>query len=298
MRKALLIGFEYEGSLYLPGITIDLYLAYKFLKDNGWKDEEIEILSDIKKDHPTEVLKRSILEKVVNSDILSFIADCKEKNIYITYNDYNHYNNFYITLNKDRLSNLFIYYSGHAKDGHLVLPNNALCSISNFKDAICRKNKYVHLLNEQQKNVEIFLIMDCCQCDIELPFILVDGVYRFENENFVYPAVISISSSLSDQNSFASKIGSLFSRHVFDILNIHKNKDITFILKEINKTIIELTTKSNAKIKLNKLEKLNSAGKQTSIVSASIPIHHVFGWIYSFPAISISSHPLYLEVNL
>lgn len=278
MRRALLIGFEYEEILHLPGITIDLYLAYQFLKKNGWKDTEIEILSDISKDHPTEVLKRSILEKVVSSDILSFIEDCKEKNIYTHYNTQNHYSNFYTTLTSFATSpesSLFIYYSGHAKDGHLILPGGSLCSINNFKGAIFRNVLNEKIEKRKQKN--FFILLDCCQCDLELTFNLIDGVYRFENENFNKGEVLCISSSLSEQNSMASKIGSLFSRHIFKVLDKDKDKDISYLIKEVNKEL---------------------KGKQTAIVSASKPIHAIFGWLFSFPTLSLSIHPLYLEVNL
>ena len=95
MRKALLIGFQYDNEKKLPGIAVDLYYVYSFLKTNGWKDEEIKIMTDISKDEATEVLKVAILEKIVNSDILTFIEDCKEKNIYIGFKSHNHYHNFF-----------------------------------------------------------------------------------------------------------------------------------------------------------------------------------------------------------
>ena len=79
MREAILIGFEYTNEKKLPGIIVDLYQAYCFLKKNNWKDNEIKILTDIKKDAETQILKSAILEKTVNSDILSFIEDIDRK---------------------------------------------------------------------------------------------------------------------------------------------------------------------------------------------------------------------------
>ena len=73
MKKAVLIGFEYLGDKKLPGITIDLYLVYNLLKKMGWEDEQIKVLTDIEKDHPTKILKTAIKDKIVNSDVLSFI---------------------------------------------------------------------------------------------------------------------------------------------------------------------------------------------------------------------------------
>jgi len=79
MRRAILIGFEYKNGKRLPGIPVDLYQVYCFLKNNGWKNEEIKILTDIKQDAQTEILKISILDNIVDSGILSFIEDLKER---------------------------------------------------------------------------------------------------------------------------------------------------------------------------------------------------------------------------
>ena len=45
----ILIGFEYFGNKKLPGILVDLYLAYNFIK-SFHKNPSITIISDINRD--------------------------------------------------------------------------------------------------------------------------------------------------------------------------------------------------------------------------------------------------------
>lgn len=215
-RKAVLIGFEYKNGKKLPGISVDLYQVYTFLKKLNWKDNEITVFTDIKKDEQTDILKAALLEKIVDSKILTFIEDLKEKKQYFEFNSLNHYNNFNSLFNNSE--KVFIYYSGHSKDGNLILPNNSLVSLDSFRDNL--------------KNRQIFLIMDCCEGGIKLPFVLNDKNYRLENENcFVKSEFICISSSLFNENSVISKTGSLFTRNLLTIL------ETTLDLKNIKKKI-------------------------------------------------------------
>lgn len=240
MRNAILIGFEYKTSnkqKKLPGICVDLYLVFSFLKKLNWKDSEIKVFTDIKKDEKTEVLKSALLEKTVDSNILTFIEDLKEKNQYIEFKHVNHYNNF-TSLFQDISSKTFVYYSGHSKKENLILPNDSLISLDSFRDNI--------------KSEEIFLVMDCCQGGIKLPFVLNENFYRLHNEkSFVKSEIICISSSLNDENSLISKKGSLFTKNLFSILS--ENKELKIIKN---------------KLKLGKF-------------SVSHPnLYHVFNWFY------------------
>ena len=156
-RKALLLGFQYEGDKYLPGISIDLYLIYNFLKKIGWKDEEIMIYTDIKQDSDTELLRAAILSKLVDVDILSFIEQIKKKGIYT---EFRSSTSLISKLNQDS-ERLFIYYTGHCKDGNIVLPNG-LISYDYFLSILQS--------SERENMKEAFIIFDCCEGDLKLPF--------------------------------------------------------------------------------------------------------------------------------
>jgi hypothetical protein len=263
MRKAILIGFEYENGKKLPGIAVDLYLVYWFLKKKGWGKDEIVVFTDIKIDHQTEVLKTAILEKTVNSDILSFIEDLKDKKQYIEFISHNHYNNFDSIFSQFKVDNLFFYYTGHFKEGNIILPNQSLISLEGLTKILTKYS-------------EVISIMDCCNGGITLPFNCHEKVYRFENENFVKAKIISFASSLENEKSLTSRAGSLFTRNILSILSDDK-LNIYQILEKIKKTII--------------------FNNQTANISSSYPsLHYIFPWVYSFPNISISQNPYFISI--
>lgn len=248
-RKAILIGFEYTYEK-LPGISIDLYYVYTFLKNKGWKDDEIIIFTDIDKDYETQILKTAILERIVNSDILSFIEDCKERKQYIRFT---HYHNFFSMLDIF-VDNVFIYFTGHCKNGNIILPNSSM--VSDFTNLI--------------KASSAICIMDCCEYKSELPWILNHNIYRLkddiEKKDFLKPEIICISSSLENEKTVTSKIGSYYTRYLFEILE--KSRSLDQILK---------MTK-------NKLKNF----KQTVNISASYPnLFYLPAFFYSFNNIKI-----------
>ena len=268
MRNAILIGFEYANGKKLPGITIDLYLFYSFLKKNHWNDSEIIIYTDIKKDSHTEILKTAISEKIVDSDILSFFEEIKEKKQYIEFTSHNHYNNFDFVLRDSKTENLFVYYSGHCKNSNLILPNESLISLINFKNILIKYS-------------EVICIMDCCSCGFDLPFVCHENenIYRLNSNSFITSKIISIVSSLDNENSITSKIGSYFTKNLYSIL-------------------------SNEMSLFQILDKLKNKGhyknfKQTANISVSYPnLYFLFPWLYSKPSLSIVFTPHYIEILL
>ena len=262
-RKALLIGFQYQNEKKLPGIATDLYQVYYFLKKQGWKNSEIVIMTDIVKDEETEVLKDAILEKIVNSDILTFIEDCRERKQYIQFNSNNHYNNFLSIFTK--IDNLFVYYTGHCKNEILILPDNSNISLELFKKHFYAKN--------------VVCIMDCCEGGIKLPFILNNNIYRCREElNFVKSEIICISSSLEDEKSTTTKIGSFFTRSLISVLN-DSSLSLFSILERIRKSLNSLN--------------------QTTNISASFPtLVYIPGFIYSSSPILLENKQSYIIVNL
>ena len=253
MRKAILIGFEYRLGKRLPGITVDLYLMYKFLRSKGWKNEEIIVFTDVRKDYHTKVLKKSILEKNVGSDILVFIEELKERKQYYEFVTNGHYNNFSSIFSG--CENLFVYYTGHSKDRNIILPNSLPLSFELFTSFL-------------SKSKEVFCIMDCCSGGITLPFICHENVFRFENEIFYKSKILSIASSLDNENSITSIVGSIFT------------KKILSIIQEGNLSIYKILSLCSCLS--------GTRDRQTINISASYPdIRYVFPWFYSRPNLKI-----------
>ena len=252
MRKALLVGFRYSGNQKLPGILIDLYLVYNFLKKNEWDDSEICILTDIKHDHQTNVLRSAILDKTVKTDILSFIKDIKKREQYIHYQSDKYYNNF--IKNLPQSVNLFYYYTGHCKNNNYVLPNDALVDFPYF-------------LSHLKKYKQVILLLDACELSINLAYRFIDGVYRFENEVFYSNHILCLSSSSEKEKSIAHIKGSFFSKYIINILE-NRNLKISDIMNETEKenmTSIKINSEINSKIN----------------IKASYPILYLFSWLYS-----------------
>lgn len=256
-RKAILIGFEYENGKKLPGIIVDIYKVYHFLKKISWEDSEIVVFTDITKDYNTEILKVAIVEKTVDSEILTFIEDLKEKEQYIEFKSHNHYNNF-----QSYISNLpnyaFIYYSGHSKNENLILPNNALISLDFFRDML--------------KSEETFLVMDCCEGGINLPFILHENLFRLEYDtSFIKSEMICISSSLDNEKSITSRTGSLFTRYLFEEIS--------------NPCLYNISKNIKSKVKFG------------NILVSQPKLHYIFNWFYKFPNIKITLTPHFIEIK-
>lgn len=258
MRHAVLIGFEYKNYKKLPGILVDLYQVYSFLKKIGWLDTQIQVFTDIETDEATHVLKTAILEKTVDSNILSFIEDIKKKNQHILFTEYNHNNNFISTLCKFK-HNLFLYFSGHSKKEYFVLPNENLVSIKNII-----------------KCKQLLVILDCCEGGLNLPFVLnKDNIYRLQNENFIKPEILCIASSAKSEKSTISKSGSSFTKHLFNIIN-----DSDLSMKEI----------------LNRINQMVKETANVSTTYPNL--HYIYAWFYLDIQINIKHHPNFIEINL
>ena len=270
MRRAVLIGFQYSADKKLPGIIIDLYQVYFFLKNNGWKEKEIKVLTDIEKDESTDTLKIAILNNTVDSEILSFIEDLKERAEYTKFISRDYYNNLSSLFTHSDY--YFVYFTGHAKNGNIVLPDNSHLSFSLFKNLLIGK-----------KNI---CVLDCCEAEIDLPFVLIDGLYRLKTLNFTKTEIVCISSSSQKEKSLTSKSGSVFTRRLFEIL---KDSGLSFpsILKQIglNNEIGQITQFNNDKI-------------STVSISVTHPnIYCLYGFVYSFPVFSFELGAYWISIN-
>ena len=119
MAVAVLIGFKYQREFKeLPGIIVDLYHAYTFMKRIG---ANIHIITDIMTDENVKLLKNVVFKGVVKADIISFISDIKENEEHVVYTNIN---DFIRTIGSIvyQQSQVFVYYTGHGHAGHLLLP--------------------------------------------------------------------------------------------------------------------------------------------------------------------------------
>lgn len=273
-KKVILIGFEYNNLHnpdidFLPGIPIDLYQVYSFIKNipgEKYKTDNITVFTDIKKDYKTKILKNAIIEGIVDSGLLSFFEDIKELNQYVEFKSQNYYNNFEHTI-KSLFSNtndkICIYYTGHAINENIIFPDGSLYSFSRLVKFISKcSNKYT----------EIMIIMDCCNgIGLNLPYVLNDNIYRltYGKHIFVLPKIICISSSTKMEKSLATKNGSLFTRNLFQLLS-----------NELNISLRDL---------LNKINRLKHINLQKVTIHASYPtLKIIWGWFYGYAPISVT----------
>lgn len=229
--KALLIGFEYYQSenktvKSLPGIPVDLYQAYNHaLKIT----KNITVFTDVSEDHKTDILKQAILNNYVDSNLLSFIEDIKERSQYFSFiskteNNYasNNFEEVFIKSIKD-CNKLFLYYSGHAKNGNIILPDKTHVPLTHLRDLM---NKHC------SSEAEIVVILDCCQSNgMELPYSFHKNVYssdltplnifKLNSYNFTSKRIICLSATQINQDSNATRSGSLFTRKIFDNLKFN-----------------------------------------------------------------------------
>lgn len=268
MRKAILIGFQYSGEKKLPGIVTDLFQVYTFLKKQGWSDDEIQILTDIERDETAKKLKRAVVEKLVDASILSFIEDLKERGQYVHFSLHNHYHNFSSVFKTNNLSSendyLLVYYTGHAKNQHLILPQEAQLSFVQFQRLF--------------KTALTLCLMDCCYGGLQLAFNLHNGVYRSHpNLPLTKSKIICIASTKTSQRAITGETGSAFTQALIFALNEIKED------RRLDKLV--------EKIKISK-------ATQTTTISSSYPIlNQIFGFVYSQPTISMIVYPKYLLIE-
>ncbi len=227
----LLIGFEYTHSKKwetLPGISVDLYQVYRYTKSIT---KNILVFSDVDKDYRTSILKQAILDGYVDSGLLSFIEDIKEKSQYSKYESkkQNGYrmNNFdtVVTDYVKGLDKLIFYYTGHAKNGNIILPDNTQVSLDYVREILTQTNPTCQILS----------VLDCCESNgMSLPYRLsslkvssLSGSYRLNSLNFMKQKIICLSSSIITEDSMATRSGSVFTRELFGYLESHQDTVIT-----------------------------------------------------------------------
>jgi hypothetical protein len=267
---AILIGFSYDkSSEQLPGILIDLYLAYNYCI-NTLKCQNISVITDINKDQSTKLLLTATLQGIVDSNILNFIESLKSKNQYYNFENKTFIKHLVnICYNKQRL---FIYYTGHFKDNKFILPKviDGEYTLINSENYLTI-DQFRSILLKTAITAEIFIILDCCNCNgLNLPYRLqlhddLNSIYRLTSYKplfFCKQKIICLSSSKENESSLASKTGSVFTSILFsNIGNIKRS--LTILLKSLYK---EYFHKYN----------------QTPTIDSNYPdIYHLWSWIFN-----------------
>jgi hypothetical protein len=170
--SALLIGFQYNGDKYLNGIKVDLELMQNYCRRVGLKPTTI---SDLTNDTP------NYSQAIFN----------------------------YVDIHTNEP--LLLYFTGHAKDSCLILPDGTLC--------MNRLRK--HILSRVINNV--LVVMDCCNSSgFGLPYELTTNGYKQRDISFDISTtttnMLCISSSRIDEKAVISSQGSPFTRTLVQLL--------------------------------------------------------------------------------
>ncbi len=233
MKIAILIGFQYEDTICLEnklntllnrkdhlgtlrGTMVDLYLAYNFcLKMNA---DRIAVITDIEENGN---YLAAINEGIVDSHINNFLVQLKKLDQYNKYENKEHLVQLFqeIVMNGDEL---FLYYSGHAAKGSLILPNIEYLGIVELKKIVIQ-----FMCNAG----EIFVIMDCCQgIGFGLPYRLMKiepvkykNTEKDNEKDYCdikeTQKIVCISSTLISEDSITTQLGSIFSQIIFNLLD-------------------------------------------------------------------------------
>lgn len=235
MITALLIGFEYNDSQSLRGTASDILIAYHWCKSIGVKD--IRIYTDI----PTTTLNLPRYEP----DVLMNLPNFKS-------------------------NKLFIYYTGHGENSHMIMPSGKNIKFTHFRDMIIKK---------VSPQTEIFWILDCCNAEgLSLPFQLEDNTFRLtENFDAVINPILLITSCNPHEESTSTIVGSTFTGHLFNMLkDINKYPIIRdgVIPVQYNRNLRRLMGELNAAIR-----KSHTGKTQTVSIYSSYALDPVL-WLW------------------
>lgn len=284
MKVSILIGFEYNHLVdnnfvtrcfgddpviskidkKLPGIQVDLYQAY--LASIKMNCDRIIVVTDIDKDIRTISLVKSALESTSDANIFTFIENSKLNQHHYLYQDMDKFKEI-IVEKCDSADQVFIYYTGHAKEGQLIFPrkpdeelykicqvpisvriNQPSVSKSNgllniIKNGIIDRydmKEFLHLITSSvSKQCEIFIVLDCCySTGLQLPFKLIndDKQYYYclnDGSRVFFPQkIICISSCDIQEKSITTNTGSIFSKCLFETIK-NRIRSIPSIIHKI-----------------------------------------------------------------
>ena len=277
MPVAIIIGFEYVIN-HISIMIIDLYRAYTYFSSLGFN---IYLMSDIVNPTITDNLESIINNsnennnKNISNNIYDFVKNFEEykfntvrsaKDLIISLE------NIIFTSNDKYIA---VYYSGHAKKGGLIAPNEDMIPIILFRDTI---------LNRLFKDSFVIFIMDCCNPQGGLlPYRLIVDEHQHQSFRLLQPYrfdtvveknVILLASTNDNEKSYAAKHGSFFTRYLFEnLINIATGNVIAC------RSIVKLLAKITNDIKINHPEQ-----QQVPYAYVSYPIDKmIWPWLYGSP---------------
>ena len=286
----------------LPGVLIDLYLAYQFcLRSNPHK---IIIITDVENDPNWQDVLDAFGMQLVGSQVLNFVSECKTKGYYRRYRDKKWLIDEVRECSKET-SRLMFYYSGHCTNGNLELPTSLAhdrakaceMDISIIKplpltktDSIDMKELSGHIISITHRQAKGLFIFDCCYCtDLGLPFKLEDDdIFKLcsDNNNRFYTKrrILSLSSTTPQQRSISTINGSFFTRHFF--LSMRND---TRSLSQIRGIISAHCAEDEFSVKISINDQIQHVDKdfkqppqQTMSIYSSHPnIEKIWSWLFS-----------------
>lgn len=268
MPTAILIGFEYTFNS-LTGAIIDLYHGCKWCESF---DCNVHILTDIKLIKDQDNLRNAVERKIADSDLLEFYDNILNKTL--VNNRHDLLTNIIQILSRGIPDNkLVIYYSGHGVKDSMVMPDRTLLPFIDFRH---------NILNILNISVEIFWILDCCNPNgLHLPYKLERNSFTLSSSKIECASqpILLITSSETNEKSIATKLGSIFSRHLFRLLTILNNTD-----QPPKKTIIIPTHKNRNLRRLignlgSSIRKMHTGYEQTVSIYSSYVIDPIL-WMW------------------
>ena len=217
MKVALLIGFQYQDDpeKYLPGILIDLYLAYQAVLKMSV--DRFIMFTDIKSDLAVDLLRRALRDSVADTGVISFIEEARNKGFYRLYQDKANFIEQVSEIASDG-NRIFVFYTGHGSNGDMLLPEDDSISMNYFRNIV---------VNNALLEAQVFFLMDCCDnTNLSLPWKLEGTDYKIQ-ENFTpcRADVICLTSDNGRGDAHITEKGSPFSTSFFN--NISKERLIS-----------------------------------------------------------------------
>ncbi len=250
MVCSLLIGFEYSEKHNLPGTILDLYNAWKWCQTFS---RQIYILTDI-----SEVSDAIAYRHPEVTPFWSQVSKFPVHNL-------GKLQETLSTTLQETMDRVVIYYTGHGLQNSLLLPDQSQWSSLAFRD---------YILGRLNFETEIFWILDCCNPQgLNLPYQLENNRFVVSKETLecVTQPILLITSSNSQEESVATRDGSLFSRYLFENLSLLNSiGDLKFSRKRVS---VPIKNNRNLKRLLGKItssiQKVHSGYTQTVSIYSS-----------------------------
>ncbi len=190
LKLALVMGLEYTGTRnYLPGCINDANAVKQLLLSNGYKENDIVMMTDREKgaNYPT---KKNIIKQLKS----------------LVHN-----------ANKSRAGRIWISYSGHGgstRDRGRDERDRKDETIFALDEKDVLDDQINRILRKVNKRCKVFGLFDSCHsgsvCDLSYSYRYTDDLdlkYRKENLPAVRSKIVTISGCMDSQNSYSIDIG-------------------------------------------------------------------------------------------